>query len=98
MPLTFDLPFEQMADYQGTNPKPADFDRFWDSALEEMRAVKPKIELIPAGFKTSFCECFDLYFTGVGGARIHAKLLKPVSARSHGPAILMFHGLSLIHI
>ena len=81
MPLTFDLPFEQMADYQGTNPKPADFDRFWDSALEEMRAVKPKIELIPAGFKTSFCECFDLYFTGVGGARIHAKLLKPVSAR-----------------
>ena len=95
MPLMFDLPFEQLADYNGMNPRPDDFDVFWDSALSEMKAVKPEIELVPADFKTSFCKCEDLYFTGVGGARIHAKLLKPLAAKSPGPAILMFHGYSM---
>ncbi len=95
MPLTFDLPFEQLAEYAGTNPRPDDFDVFWDLGLAEMRAVKPEIEVIPADFMTSFCECNDLYFTGVGGARIHSKLLKPIEAKSPGPAILMFHGYSM---
>jgi cephalosporin-C deacetylase len=95
MPLMFDLPFEQLASYTGMNPRPDDFDRFWDSALDEMRAVKPEIEVVPSDFKTAFCECDDLYFTGVGGARIHAKLLKPSVAKSPGPAILMFHGYSM---
>jgi cephalosporin-C deacetylase len=95
MPLMFDLPFEQLPDYKGMNPRPDDFDRFWDSALDEMRAVKPEIEVVPADFKTAFCECKDLYFTGVGGARIHSKLLKPLAAKSTGPAILMFHGYSM---
>jgi len=91
----FDLPFEQLADYNGMNPRPDDFDRFWDSALDEMRAVKPEVEMIPADFKTSFCECEDLSFTGVGGARIHSKLLIPMAAQSPRPAILMFHGYSM---
>ena len=95
MPLTFDLPFEQLADYKGMNPRPDDFDRFWEAGLHEMRQVKPQIELIPSNFKASFCECFDLYFTGVGGARIHSKLLKPVAGKSPRPAILMFHGYSM---
>ena len=95
MPLTFDFPLEQLKDYTGTNPRPDDFDVFWDSALSEMRAVKPEIELTPADFKASFCKCEDLYFTGVGGARIHAKLLKPLAAKAPGPALLMFHGYSM---
>jgi cephalosporin-C deacetylase len=95
MPLMFDLPFEELANYNGMNPRPDDFDRFWDAALDEMRAVKPEIELIPAGFKTAFCECFDLFFTGVGGARIHSKLLRPADVKSPHPAILMFHGYSM---
>jgi cephalosporin-C deacetylase len=95
MPLTFDLPFEQLAGYTGMNPKPDDFDRFWDSALDEMRAVKPEIELIPSDFKTDFCECEDLYFTGVGGARVHSKLLRPITVKSPHPVILMFHGYSM---
>ncbi len=94
MPLTFDFPFEQLTAYQGTNPKPADFDAFWDTALGEMHAVDPAVELVPANFKTAFCECFDLYFTGVRGARIHSKLLKPTASKSPRPAILMFHGYS----
>ena len=69
MPLTFDLPFEELLGYAGTNPKPPDFDAFWQVGLEEMRRVQPAIEIKPAGFGTSFCECFDLCFGGVSGAR-----------------------------
>ena len=40
-------------------------------------------------------ECFDLYFTGVGGARIHAKYLRPASGSDEPhAAVLMFHGYS----
>jgi cephalosporin-C deacetylase len=92
MPLTFDFPFEQLADYNGMNPKPKDFDQFWESGLNEMKTVSPNIELIPSDFKTSFCECFDMYLAGVHGARIHSKLLRPIPAKSAQPAILMFHG------
>ena len=29
MPLSFDLPLESLKSYEGTNPKPSDFDDFW---------------------------------------------------------------------
>ncbi len=92
MPLTFDLPFEELSNYQGINPKPDDFDQYWDSGLQEMRAMDSSVELIPAAFQTTTCECFHLYFTGVGGARVHAKLLHPKHVTSPQPAVLMFHG------
>ncbi len=92
MPLTFDLPLEQLTSYQGINPKPADFDAYWEKGIREMNSIDPKIELIPAGFQADGCECFELFFTGVGGARIHSKLLRPKGARTPHPAILMFHG------
>ena len=92
MPLSFDFPFEQLVDYMGSNPRPDDFNQYWQQGLEEMRQVDPQVELRPADFRTSFCECYDIYFTGVRGARIHAKLLKPKNAREPHPAVLMFHG------
>ena len=94
MPLLFDMPLDKLHSYQGTNPKPADFDAYWDRGLAEMRALDPKVELVPADFKTSFADCFHMYFTGVGGARVHAKLLQPKKAKGKNPAILMFHGYS----
>jgi cephalosporin-C deacetylase len=95
MALLFDMPFEELERYQGTNPRPADFDDYWDQGLAEIRAVEPRLELIPADFQTSFAECFNLFFSGVGGARVHAQLLRPRQAASQPhPAVLMFHGYS----
>ncbi len=94
MPLTFDMPLEELRDYQGLNPRPADFDAFWDQGMAEMHATDPQVELRPAEFQTSFAECFHLTFSGVGGARIHAKLLRPRQAPDPHPALLMFHGYS----
>ncbi|MEM7126119.1 MAG: acetylxylan esterase [Chloroflexota bacterium] len=92
MPLTFDLPLEELKTYQGRTPRPADFDTYWDGALAEMHSLDPKIELVPADFQTPYAECFHLYFTGVGGARVHAKLVRPKSAAAPHPAVVHFHG------
>ena len=95
MPLTFDMPLEQLKEYRGINPRPADFDEYWDKALAEMNAVDPQVEIIPdEDFQVPFATCSHLWFTGVGGARIHAKLLQPKNAEKKHPAILNFHGYS----
>jgi cephalosporin-C deacetylase len=87
-----DLPLEELYKYQGVNPRPADFDQFWDRGLAEMRAVKPDVKLENAEFKSSAADCFHMTFTGVRGARIYAKLLKPRGKKSSCPAIVQFHG------
>ncbi len=92
MPLMFDFPLEELKGYQGINPRPADFDAFWDAGLAEMRALDDQVTLEPAAFQTSFAECCDLYFTGVGGARVHAQVIRPREAPAPHPAVLMFHG------
>ena len=90
-----DFPLEQLKVYQGRNPRPADFDAYWDRAMAEMRMVRPDIEIKPARFSAPQADCFDMYFTGVGGARIYAKLLKPKNLKPGAhPAICLFHGYS----
>lgn len=100
MPLTFDLPREELGTYAGRNPKPADFDQFWQDGLAEMRSIEPNIELVDADFQTDFAHCSHLYFDGVDGARIHAKMLQPratptAEPKSPAPAIILFHGYSM---
>ena len=94
MPLMFDLPLEELYTYAGRSPRPVDLDPFWDRSLAEMGALDPKIELVPARFQTAYAECFHMYFTGLGGARVHAKLLRPKGQKGRGPALLNFHGYS----
>jgi cephalosporin-C deacetylase len=93
MPL-IDLPLAELERYEGKNPRPKDFDAYWERALGEMRGADPKVELVPAKFSADFAECFDLFFTGVGGARVHAKYLRPKKRSGPGPALLEFHGYS----
>ena len=57
-----------------------------------MRSIDPEIELIAAEFTAPNVECFHLFFTGVGGSRVHAKLLRPINTSLPHPAVLMFHG------
>jgi cephalosporin-C deacetylase len=91
MPL-IDKPLGELHHYQGINPRPEDFDAYWDEALAEMDAVDPDVELRLAPFQTPFAECFDLFFTGVGGSRVHAKYLRPAGPGQPRPAVLQFHG------
>ncbi len=93
MPLV-DMPLAKLREYEGRNPRPDDFDAYWDTALAEMNALDPQVELVPHPLGASFAECFHLYFTGVGGARVHAKYLRPKHAAEPHPAVLCFHGYS----
>ena len=92
-----DLPLADLHRYTGRNPRPADFDAYWETALRELDATDPQPELRPSQIINSTgAECFDLWFTGVGGARVYAKYLRP---RNPGPvkkqpAVLQFHGYS----
>jgi cephalosporin-C deacetylase len=87
-----DMPLEELMKYEGSSSCPDDIDEYWESALAEMKAVEPRVEIVPSDFSTSFADCFDLYFTGVGGARIHAKYLRPQNVLQPCPAIIEFHG------
>ncbi|MCE9592499.1 MAG: acetylxylan esterase [Planctomycetes bacterium] len=93
MPLV-DMPLEKLKTYKGINPRPADHDAYWKRALAEMKAVDAKVEMVRAEFQTPFAECFDLYFTGVRGARVHAKYLRPKNVAGKHPAVVQFHGYS----
>lgn len=94
MPV-LDKPLSELQHYQGITPRPADFDTYWDAALKELDQVDPKVELIPTkDLQSSAAEAFNLFFTGVGGARIHAKYLRPRHASKPHPAVLEFHGYS----
>jgi len=93
MPL-IDMPLEELRLYTGRNARPADHDAYWTRALAELRGVDPKVELVPHEVSAPYAECFDLSFTGVRGARLHAKYLRPRQARGRHPAVLLFHGYS----
>jgi cephalosporin-C deacetylase len=92
MPLSYDYPLDVLKKYRGINPRPRDFDEYWDKALAELRATDPQVKLVKAEFQAPGVDCYHLYFTGVGGARVHAKLLRPAKAEKPHPAVLMFHG------
>ena len=93
MPL-IDMPLEKLRKYRGINPRPKDFDSYWDESLRELDAVAPKVELTPnTTINPPQAECFDLWFQGIDGARIHAKYLRPRNAKKGKcPAIVVFHG------
>ena len=91
MPI-LDKPLSELKSYQGLNPCPADHNAYWQESLQELSSIDPQVTLeVNTDIKSRNAECFDLTFTGVGGARIYAKYLRPKGA-SNCPALLMFHG------
>lgn len=88
------MPVKDLEKYEGINPKPIDFDKYWDESIEEMLSVNPDVEFKTSYFKCPGVECYDMYFTGVNGARIHVQHLRPSHIDGKIPAILLFHGYS----
>jgi cephalosporin-C deacetylase len=95
MPIV-DLPLSELRQYRGLNPRPVDFDAYWTEALRELDTIDPQIELrLSTVIAPRHAECFDLFFTGVGGARVHAKYLRPRHRPGRLPALCLFHGYSM---
>ena len=81
-----------LKDYKGITPVPEDFDAYWDRVLKDLAAVKPEADFTLADFQLPNAECYDLYFTGVNGARIYAKHVRPKNVTGKVPAVFLYHG------
>ena len=93
MPI-IDKPLEELLTYRGCNECPADLDAFWDEGVAEMERLGTDCELIPAAVQAPGAECYDLWFTGMGGARVHGIFVKPRDVEEPVPAAIEFHGYS----
>ncbi len=90
-----DFPLHELLTYTGSSPKPADLDAYWAQGLAELDSLDPQLSLEEVDFPLSYATCYDMFFTGTGGARIHARLVKPKPAQQQpGPAMVFFHGYS----
>ena len=78
--------------YRGLTPVPEDFDGFWRARMAEADAVDLDYEIMPSEISPfSTVDYLDLWFTGMGGARLYAKFVKPRSSEPL-PLVLQFHG------
>lgn len=93
MPLV-DMPLEKLKQYQGRNPRPDDFDEFWNASLAELDGVDPAPNFEYYEYPCAVADAYDLTFTSTKGAIIHAKFMKPKNIEGKIPAVLLFHGLS----
>ena len=93
MPL-IDMPLDKLKVYQGRNPRPADFDEFWDRSLAEMNSIDPEADFAPYAFASNIADCFELRFKSTKNAIIYAKFSRPKNITGKIPAVLNFHGLS----
>ncbi len=93
MPIV-DMPLAKLKEYGGRNPRPLDFDKFWQDALAELDTVDPKVSLTPVPFKCDYADCFDMRFYSTKGALIYAKFVRPKNIDGKIPALVRFHGLS----
>lgn len=91
MPL-IDLSAKELLSFQGRTPRPADFDAFWEEGLACLEAMEDAPGLQPVELGVPGVSCFDLTFTGVGGARVYAKYVKARQQDSDRPILLVFHG------
>lgn len=93
--MQFDMPLSELKAYTGKSPKPEDFEAYWERGLKELDQQSLAYELEPAAFQSDQADCYHLYFTGVGGAKVHCKLAKPKGRSGTGPGIVMFHGYTV---
>ena len=88
----FEMGMDELKRYTGTNPCPDDFDAYWQETLDEVTAAGTAYTLEKAAFEAPGVECYNLYFTGIDGTRVHAKFLKPEKTEGKIPGICVFHG------
>jgi len=89
-----DFPLEKLKQYAGSSPLPVNFDAYWEKALDELVASGMDYTLEDSEFSAPGVRCQYLYFTGVGGARVCCKFLRPENISGKIPGIAMFHGYS----
>ena len=82
-----DFALDKLKQYTGSSPRPKDFDQFWDNALKELDDTGVDCTIEESEFSAPGVSCRYLFFTGVGGARVCCKFLRPEKIRGKIPGI-----------
>ena len=82
---------EALGGYYGATPRPDDFESFWQARMAEADAVPLHYTVTQTQEVPSWdsCEFLDLWFTGMEGARLYAKFLRPRRSEPM-PLVLQF--------
>lgn len=90
--MSYDMPYPELEEYKGVNPKPYDFYTFWEERMKESGEVPLHYEVCESEITgNGACLFYDLWFTGVRGERLYAKYIRPVCDDAV-PVVLQFHG------
>lgn len=79
-------------EYKGSGRKPEDFDAFWDKALQELDNQSLDYTLEKVDIPSKIADFYNLYFTGVKGAKVRCQYIRPKKIEGKVPGMLMFHG------
>jgi cephalosporin-C deacetylase len=90
--MLFDLSLEELHHYKPERTEPADFDRFWQETLEEVRSYPLEARFTPFDVGLSLVDVFDVSYRGYGGHTIRAWLLLPTGVRDPLPCVVEFIG------
>lgn len=87
----------EMKRYRGTNPIPDDFEDFWKERMSEADREPLKAKLVPSDVipPCPTSRAFDLWFRGMGAAKLYAKVFMPtekLAGPGPWPMVMRFHG------
>lgn len=88
----FDLPLDQLRNYQPKQTKKSDFDAFWDQRIIENGKYPLHIHPKERAYGVAGVKVYDVYFDGFRNSRIHGVYVTPVINTPDAPAAVIFHG------
>jgi cephalosporin-C deacetylase len=88
----FDMPLEQLEQYQPPRDEPADFDAFWADTLTEARAYPLNATFTPVDTGLRLVESYDVTFAGYGGQSIKGWFNIPRTRTKALPCVVEFIG------
>lgn len=78
--------------YKGSGIKPSDFDTFWDNGLQQLDETPLEYEMNKVDIPSKIADFYELYFIGIGGAKVRCQYIRPKQIEGKAPGMLMFHG------
>ncbi len=87
----YDMPLSELENYLPPLTREKDFDKFWESSLEELKSVPFEYSLDPVDYPTKSIKMYKLNFKGFNNSNISGWFAIPESQGPH-PGILHFHG------
>lgn len=88
----FDLSLKELQSYCPDRDEPVDFDSFWKSTLEEVRAIPLDATFEKVDYGLVAQETYDVTFNGFGGQPVKGWLILPSQRTGKSPCVVEYIG------